>query len=98
MKRLDDHSDGRLSFAVNLLPRASRTEIVGWSETGALKIRVTAPPVEDAANQQLLSLLSKALGVQKREVAITSGAHSRTKRVVVPNGCKNRLLSFEDIC
>ena len=98
MKRLDDHADGRLSFVVSQVPRASRTEIVGWSEAGRLKIRVTAPPVDDAANQQLVKLLSKTLGVKKDEVTIASGAHSRTKTLAVPTGCKNRLLSFEDIC
>lgn len=98
MKRLDDHADGRLSFVVSLVPRASRTEIVGWSEAGRLKIRVTAPPVDDAANQQLVKLLSKTLGVKKDEVMIASGAHFRTKTLAVPTGCKNRLLSFEDIC
>ncbi len=98
MKRLDDHADGRLSFVVSLVPRASRTEIVGWSEAGRLKIRVTAPPVDDAANQQLVTLLSKTLGVKKDDVTITSGFRSRTKTLAVPPGCKNRLLSFEDIC
>ena len=98
MKQVDDHADGRLSFVVSLVPRASRTEIVGWSEAGRLKIRVTAPPVDDAANRQLVRLLSKTLGVQKDQVRITSGSRSRTKTLVVPRGCKNRLLSFVDIC
>ena len=83
---------------VSLVPRASRTEIIGWSEAGHLRVRVTAPPVDEAANRQLVKLLSKALDVQKTEVTIASPSHAKTKRLVVPNTCKNRLLSFEDIC
>lgn len=98
MKQLDDLADGRLSFVVSLVPRASRTEIVGWSEAGRLKIRVTAPPVDDAANQQLVRLLAKTLGIKKDEVTIASGSRSRTKTLAVPRDCKNRLLSFVDIC
>ena len=98
MKQVDDFDDGRLSFVVDLLPRASRTEVVGWSDQGHLKIRVTAPPVDEAANRQLVKLLSEILDTQKSQVTIASGSHSRTKRLLVPKDCKNRLLSFVDIC
>jgi uncharacterized protein (TIGR00251 family) len=97
MKKLESLGEGRVAFVVSLAPRASRNEVVGWTEAGSLKIRVTAPPVEEGANQQLIKLLSKTLGVTKGDVTIAGGTHSRTKRLVVPEACKNRLLSFEDI-
>ncbi|MDH3215866.1 MAG: DUF167 domain-containing protein [Candidatus Krumholzibacteria bacterium] len=98
MKRIEDLTDGQLCFAVILVARASRTEVVGWSEGGHLKVRVTAPPVDEAANRQLVKLLARTLDCQKVDVKIASGSHSRTKRLVVPRACKNRLLSFADIC
>jgi uncharacterized protein (TIGR00251 family) len=98
MKQVDDLSDGRLSFVVNLVPRASRTEVVGWSDAGHLKVRVTAAPVDEAANRQLKKFLSKVLAIQQGDVTIASGARARTKRLIVPKHCKNRLLSFMDIC
>jgi uncharacterized protein (TIGR00251 family) len=98
MKQVDALTDGRLSFAVRLVPRASRSEVIGWSDTGQLRVRITAAPVEEAANRQLVEFLSKILDVRRSDVTIASGLHSRTKRLVVPQECKNRLLSFVDIC
>ena len=97
MKQIETLGDGCLAFVVSLVPRASRSEIIGWSDSGHLKIRVTSPPVDDAANRQLVKLLSKTLDVQQRQVKITAGMRSRKKTLSVPNTCKNRLLSFVDI-
>lgn len=69
-----------LSFEVVVQPRASRAAIEG-ARGEALKIRLTAPPVDGAANKQCVELLAKALGVPKSRVAIVSGAGSRRKRV-----------------
>jgi hypothetical protein len=69
-------------FDVRVRPRASRSEIVG--EYGdALKVRVSAPPVNGAANEALVDLLAKELGVARRDVRIVTGASSRTKTVEV---------------
>lgn len=97
MKRVDDLADGRISFLVSLTPRSSRDTVVGWTEAGNLKILVTSPPVDDAANRSLVKLLSKSLDVARREVTIVSGQRSRAKRVTVPASCKNRLSSYPDI-
>ena len=67
---------------VHVQPRASRTEVVGW-HGDAIKIRVKAPPVDGAANEELVKFLAKQLGVARSDVAVTSGAGSRTKRVRV---------------
>lgn len=69
-------------FQVRLQPRASRNEIVGL-QGAALKVRVTAPPVEGMANESLLELISSAFGISRRSVCIVSGSASRTKVVEV---------------
>jgi uncharacterized protein (TIGR00251 family) len=74
--------DGSVSFAVRVQPRASRDEIVGEYQDG-LKIRLTAPPVENRANEALRHLLASRLKVPLAAVRIASGEHSRTKRVQV---------------
>lgn len=97
MKRIEDTADGRTSFSVDIVPRASRNAVIGWSQDGHLKVRVTAPPVDEAANRALIKILSKMLGVPKTDVVITAGARSRAKRIVVPAVCKNRLSRIGDI-
>ena len=74
--------DGRVSFAVRVQPRASCDEIVGEYQD-ALKIRLTAPPVDDRANEALCRLLAARLKVPLAAVRIASGGRSRTKRVEV---------------
>jgi len=74
--------DGVVSFAVRLQPRASRDEISGeWQ--GGLKIRLTAPPVDDRANEALRRFLAASLKVPLSAVRIAAGERSRTKRVEV---------------
>lgn len=74
--------EGAVTFPVRALPRAARSEILGELD-GALKVRLAAPPVEGAANEELVRLLAKRLGVPRRQVTITAGATSRHKLVRV---------------
>jgi uncharacterized protein len=74
--------DGTVSFAVRVQPRASRDEIVG-EHHDALKIRLTAPPVDDRANQALRKMLAARLKVPLAAVRIASGERSHTKRVEI---------------
>jgi uncharacterized protein (TIGR00251 family) len=74
--------DGSVIFAVRVQPRASRDEIVGEFQD-ALKIRLTAPPVDDRANEALRKLLAASLKVPLAAVRIASGERSRTKRVEI---------------
>lgn len=71
-------------FSVKVQPRASRNEIVGVLG-GALKVKLTAPPVDGAANAALIELFSSELGVPKRKISIISGESARTKVVQVLN-------------
>jgi uncharacterized protein len=73
---------GALTFAVRVVPRAAESAVAG-EHGGALKVRVAAPPVEGAANEELARFLSKAFGVAARNVEIVSGHASKTKRVRV---------------
>ena len=68
--------------AVRVAPRASRDGIVGVHD-GALKVALTAPPVEGAANEALVRLLAKELGVAKGDVRVVQGDRSRDKVVQV---------------
>lgn len=78
---IDVIEDGpNVSFNLRVVPRASKTEIVGEFE-GAVKVRVSSPPVGGAANSELIKLFAKALGVGKDAVQIVSGHASRTKRI-----------------
>ena len=98
MQAITEVSGDLVRIRVRLIPRASRTEVVGWLESGELKIRVTSAPVEEAANLELIRFLAKTLGIKKADIIITGGAHSRVKHLEVPIMCKNRLLSFDNIC
>lgn len=63
-----------------LQPRASRTEITGLHD-GALRIRISAPPVDNAANKELIDFFAKQLKLPKRQITIESGATGRRKRL-----------------
>jgi uncharacterized protein len=79
--RIDERSRC-VRFAVRVQPRASRSEIAGV-HGAALKVRLSAPPVDGAANVALVALLAEALGIPRRDVRIVSGASSRGKVVEV---------------
>jgi uncharacterized protein (TIGR00251 family) len=70
--------ESALTFKVQVVPRASRSEIVG-EHGGALRVRIAAPPVEGAANVELVRLLARALGVSRRAITITAGLTSKLK-------------------
>jgi uncharacterized protein (TIGR00251 family) len=67
-------------ITVRVVPRSSRSEIVG-EQDGSLKVKLNAPPVDGAANSELVKLISKALGVSRSAVEIIGGETSRTKRL-----------------
>ena len=76
---LRDQSDGALLF-VKLQPRASRNEI-GEAIGGELRIKVTAPPVDAAANEALLRLLAESLGCPRNRLELVKGQTSRHKTI-----------------
>lgn len=74
--------DGAVRFAVRVIPRAKQSAIEGV-HGGALKVRLSAPPVDGAANEALVRVLASALDVARSRVSIVSGLTSRTKTVEV---------------
>lgn len=79
MSELRTRDDGdALVFEVRVAPRASRDRIVGVQD-GALKVALTAPPVDGAANEALRKMLAKAFGVSKSSIEIVRGDRARTK-------------------
>jgi uncharacterized protein (TIGR00251 family) len=71
-----------VTFRVKVAPRASRSLLQGVHD-GALKVSLTAPPVEGAANAALCQLLADLLRVPKRAIEITHGQQARLKTVRV---------------
>ena len=69
-------------FRIRVVPRASRCEPAGIQDD-ALKLRITAPPVEGKANEACIALLAELLGVKKARVTIIAGHASRMKTVAV---------------
>jgi uncharacterized protein (TIGR00251 family) len=71
-----------VNIRVYVAPRASANKVLGL-HNGALKIALTAPPVEGAANKALVEFLAKVLGVPRSAVALLAGESSRNKVVSV---------------
>jgi len=81
---------------IHLQPRAARDRVAGLHGE-ALKVTLTAPPVDNAANSALLTFLAALLEVPRPSVSLVSGAKSREKRVLVstttPQHIARRLTS-----
>ena len=80
-------------FTVHVQPRASRNEVCGV-QGDELKLRLTAPPVEDAANRLCIEYIAKLLGIAKSRVSIASGARSRHKTIKVKGIASEEILSL----
>lgn len=74
-------ADG-VRFPVIVAPRSSKTVVAGVHD-GALKVRLSAPPVEGAANNELIAFFAKRLRVPKSAVTIVSGKSSKRKNVMI---------------
>jgi len=88
---------GAARFSVRVQPRAPRSG-VGSVHAGALRVRVTAPPVEGAANAAVVAVLADWLGVPARAVRIVLGGAARSKVVEVDGVTADavRRLATED--
>ena len=78
---------------MRVTPRASHDAIEGEYQ-GALKVRVTAPPVEDRANEAVRSLLAERLKVPVAAVRIVAGGKSRSKRVEIAGVGKAQIAAL----
>ena len=75
---------------VRLTPRGGRDRIDGW-DGDVLRVRVAAPPAEGRANEAMLQLVAKALGVPPSRITLVAGAQSRTKVIEIDG------LTLDDI-
>ena len=82
-----------ITITVRVVPRSSKTEIVG-DHDGALKIKLKAPPVDGAANEELIRFLSKHFGVPKANVQIISGLTGRNKRIRLDGVAPSRIADL----
>jgi len=83
---------GDIFIKVHVQPRASKNEIVGV-HGGSLKVRLTSPPVEGAANALLVRFFAKTLAVPKSRINIVSGEKSRQKRLKIDSLTIEQFLS-----
>jgi len=81
MSPLETTEDG-IRLRLRIQPRASRTEVAGL-HGDLLRIRLSAPPVDGAANEELIRFLADLLGVPRRAVEITAGHSGRQKTVLI---------------
>lgn len=78
--RLDGKGkDQRVVLDISVSPNAKKTELVGRHD-GALRIRLSAPPVDGAANEALRKWLAKELGIPQNQIELLRGASGRRKQ------------------
>lgn len=82
--------DGGVTFAARVIPRSRQNEIAGV-QGDALKVKLTAPPVEGAANAALIHFLADRLGVRRSAVSIIAGQRNRNKTVRVEGVTKEQV-------
>ena len=68
----------KVRLKVHLNPRSSRNQVTGW-QGDVLSIKLTAPPVEGAANKAAIEFLAECLGIKKSQITLVSGQTSRDK-------------------
>jgi uncharacterized protein len=81
MITLTEHAEG-VVLPVRAQPGARRERVVG-EQNGALKVAVTAPPLDGRANDALVAVLREALRLRRSQVELIGGATSRDKRVLI---------------
>ena len=86
-------NNGATTFGVRVVPRSSREAIDGEHD-GALKIRVTAPALENRANEALRRLLAERLNVPMAAVRIVAGEKSRIKRVAIAGITRDQIIAL----
>ena len=82
-----------IRFSVLIQPRASKNEVTGI-QNDALKIRISAPPVEDLANKLCIRFFAKCLDVSPSEVNIIQGLNSKNKIIEVMSLTEEQFLQI----
>jgi len=87
-----EEKGGAVLFSVRVVPRASKSEIAGEID-GSLKIRLCSPPVDGAANAELIKLLAGTVGTSRVNIEIVAGQTSKTKRIRITGVTTDELKS-----
>lgn len=87
---------GAAAFAVRVVPRAGRTGI-GGTRGDAVLVRLSAPPVDGAANDALIIFLAALFDRPRRDVTIVSGQASRDKRVAIAGMAVDEVAALLDV-
>ncbi|MDO8683876.1 MAG: DUF167 domain-containing protein [Armatimonadota bacterium] len=77
---------------IRLTPRGSKNEILGW-EGDTLRVKVTAPPVEGAANKACVDFIAERLGIKRGQVSIVAGDKSREKTLRITGMSEDEVRS-----
>lgn len=85
-----------VSFKIKVQPRASKNEVVGVLGD-ALKVRLTAPPVDGEANDCCISFFAKLFKVPKKDVDIISGHTGRNKTILLRGINKDKFYTVVSI-
>ena len=72
-----------VTLAIRVQPRSSRNEIIADPASEKLKVRITAPPVDSAANNALPKFIAKSLGAPPSAVSLIRGEKSRNKTLLI---------------
>ena len=88
-------NENGVTFRIKVLPRASKNEIKGL-HNNTLRVRLTSPPVDGAANKECINFLAKKLKVPKNKVSIISGEAAREKIISVRGIKKKDVLALMD--
>lgn len=82
--------DNALIFSVRVTPKSSKSEIVGELD-GALKVKIKSPPIDGAANAELIKTLAKFFDVPKSAIEIIKGETSKNKQIKIEGVSKANL-------
>lgn len=85
-------NNGGIQFKVKVQPRSAKNEIKGL-QGDALKIKLTAPPVDGEANLACVSFLSDLLGIPQRRIKIVSGFTNQQKLIRVEGLTREEIIS-----
>jgi uncharacterized protein (TIGR00251 family) len=90
MLNIQESREG-VRIEVKVQPRSSRNQIAGEHD-GALKVKLTAPPVEGEANQALIKFLARSLKISRKNVVLIRGETARNKLIEIKGLSKEKLL------
>ena len=91
MPYLQTQPDGSLLLSIYVQPRSHRNAIVGL-HGDAVKMRLTAPPVDGKANKAVIAFWAKSLKIPKSAITMKSGLHNRMKKILLNSVQEKQIL------